>query len=324
MTTQTQLWMSNVDTYVAGVEAAMGRYEAGVDKIEQSVGTDLATLKTKTEDIKKENEALTKSITDPDKGLIKAIKDEITEVGKLTIEYSKMRAEMEASITAAEDLAAAIGKTIAEESDGDEPVSNPTNTNPTNTNPTNTEPTETNPTNTDPPSLTKGSAVEVKSGRRWYYDSYGSGPSGPAHSGTIKYTNLKGTHPYNIDGLGWIKKEDIVGYDTGGYTGDWEGSYGKLAFLHKKEMILNAKDTENLLATMNILDKIISTIDLYSSNAQLGGMLSSPGYGNFSEAEMLEQNVHIEASFPSVTDHNEIEEALNNLINRASQYAHRK
>jgi hypothetical protein len=37
----------------------------------------------------------------------------------------------------------------------------------------------------------------------------------------------------------------------------------------------------------------------------------------------LEQNVKIEASFPGVTDHNEIEEALNNLVNKASQYANR-
>jgi hypothetical protein len=38
----------------------------------------------------------------------------------------------------------------------------------------------------------------------------------------------------------------------------------------------------------------------------------------------LEQNVHIEASFPNATDHNEIEEAFNNLVNLASQYANRK
>lgn len=39
---------------------------------------------------------------------------------------------------------------------------------------------------------------------------------------------------------------------------------------------------------------------------------------------MLEQNVQITASFPSVIDHNEIEEAFNNLINKATQYANRK
>jgi hypothetical protein len=40
--------------------------------------------------------------------------------------------------------------------------------------------------------------------------------------------------------------------------------------------------------------------------------------------EVLEQQVHIEASFPGVQDRNEIEEAFNTLINRASQYANRK
>ena len=38
----------------------------------------------------------------------------------------------------------------------------------------------------------------------------------------------------------------------------------------------------------------------------------------------LEQNVHIEASFPNVTNRNEIEEAFGNLVNLASQYANRK
>ena len=38
----------------------------------------------------------------------------------------------------------------------------------------------------------------------------------------------------------------------------------------------------------------------------------------------LEQEVTIHAAFPSVKDRNEIEEAFNNLVNRASQYANRK
>jgi len=36
----------------------------------------------------------------------------------------------------------------------------------------------------------------------------------------------------------------------------------------------------------------------------------------------LEQNVHIEASFPNVSDRNELEEAFENLVNKAAQYAH--
>lgn len=111
-------------------------------------------------------------------------------------------------------------------------------------------------------------------------------------------------------------------FDTGGYTGQW-GSYGKLAMLHEKELVLNKQDTENFLASMGILNNILQTIDLQSANAQIGGILTTPSFhggGN----DMLEQNVHIEASFPNVQNSNDIEEAFNNLINRASQYANRK
>ena len=116
----------------------------------------------------------------------------------------------------------------------------------------------------------------------------------------------------------------LPGFDTGGYTGDWSGSYGKLAMLHKKELILKEGDTENFLASMELLERILSIIDLQSANAQLGGMLSSPSYGNHATETIVEQNVHIEASFPGVSDRNELQEAFTNLINQASQYANRK
>jgi hypothetical protein len=89
-------------------------------------------------------------------------------------------------------------------------------------------------------------------------------------------------------------------------------------------LVLNAGDTENFLAGMDLLDKIVSAIDLYSMNSQLSGALSSPSLGNMGGKDTLEQQVHIEASFPGVQDRNEIEEAFNTLINRASQYANRK
>jgi hypothetical protein len=43
-----------------------------------------------------------------------------------------------------------------------------------------------------------------------------------------------------------------------------------------------------------------------------------------SGSNTLEQRVHITAEFPNVQDKNEIQEAFNNLINTASQYANRK
>ena len=65
------------------------------------------------------------------------------------------------------------------------------------------------------PSLTTGSYVDVKEGTKWYSDSAGGGDYGVAHGGTIKYINEGASHPYNIDGLGWIRRQDIVGYMHG-------------------------------------------------------------------------------------------------------------
>ena len=36
-------------------------------------------------------------------------------------------------------------------------------------------------------------------------------------------------------------------YDTGGYTGNWNSSDGRLAVLHEKELVLNKNDTANML-----------------------------------------------------------------------------
>lgn len=106
-------------------------------------------------------------------------------------------------------------------------------------------------------------------------------------------------------------------FDSGGYTGEW-GPSGKLAVLHEKEIVLNAADTKNLLSIV----EMIRAIDMHSMSAQIGGILSTPGFHG-GDSGTLEQNVKIEASFPNVQDRNEIEEAFNNLINRASQYANR-
>jgi hypothetical protein len=104
----------------------------------------------------------------------------------------------------------------------------------------------------------------------------------------------------------------VLKFDSGGYTGEW-GSYGKLAVLHEKELVLNAHDTENLLTSLTVLDSIMASLELQSQQMQYSSLMS-PNYGGAS-SEVLEQKVHIEASFPNVSSHGEIEEALNNLIN---------
>ena len=170
------------------------------------------------------------------------------------------------------------------------------------------------------PSLSLGSYVSVKPGTKWYADSWGGGSWGYARAGSIAYTS-SGPYGYNIGGLGWVRKSDIVGYDTGGYTGDWNNNNGRLAMLHKKELVLNANDTNNMLNAITILRDITANLGatLLNKMASISaGGASSIGQGL--AAAGMEQNVVINAEFPNATNSREIEDALNNLVNRASQY----
>ena len=112
-----------------------------------------------------------------------------------------------------------------------------------------------------------------------------------------------------------------AGFASGGYTGEW-GSTGKLAMLHEKELVLNAGDTENILTAVGILREFSSAIDLRAAVSSFSSGLSSPTYT--AGEQIVEQDVTIHAEFPNATNHSEIEEAFNTLINRASQYANRR
>lgn len=119
------------------------------------------------------------------------------------------------------------------------------------------------------------------------------------------------------------KDQDIDSYDTGGYTGNW-GNSGKLAMLHSKELVLNANDTANMLTAVQITRAMLDTIDLNARQASFGlGNLVASGIKDEKD-NTLKQEVSIVAQFPNVQNHNEIEEALSNLINHASQYANRR
>lgn len=116
-------------------------------------------------------------------------------------------------------------------------------------------------------------------------------------------------------------------YDTGGYTGEW-GNEGKLAFLHEKEIVLNKDDTKNILAAVNIirdLSNVISGVEAgVQSRMAAIAAISTPinAVSAVDNSQKLDQNVHIEASFPNVSNSNEIEEAFNNLVNMATQHVY--
>jgi len=83
--------------------------------------------------------------------------------------------------------------------------------------------------------------------------------------------------------------------------------------------VLNAHDTENFLDAMQIVRELDNLTNWMANG--LGNLIIPTVKDN---REELEQNVHIDASFPNVQNHNEIEQAFNNLVNLASQYANRK
>jgi len=73
---------------------------------------------------------------------------------------------------------------------------------------------------------------------------------------------------------------------------------------------------------MSLLKSITDSLngDLF---ARTSGIKSGT-YNNLGDSEELEQNVHIDASFPNVNSKREIEEALSDLVNLAAQRAMRR
>lgn len=59
---------------------------------------------------------------------------------------------------------------------------------------------------------------------------------------------------------GKLLYDKLIGLKTGGYTGNWSGDNGKLALLHKKELVLNEEQTRNILDTARIVEKIKANI----------------------------------------------------------------
>ena len=121
------------------------------------------------------------------------------------------------------------------------------------------------------------------------------------------------------------------GLATGGYTGEFDN--GRLAFLHEKELVLNAEDTKNILDAVQMVrtmqDNLFGNIaeqldsDGFAAMALLGQRMG--GIGLPAASTDFEQHVTIESvSFPGVTSSREIEEAFESLVNDAAQWARRR
>jgi hypothetical protein len=108
---------------------------------------------------------------------------------------------------------------------------------------------------------------------------------------------------------------------TGGYTGSWANGDkdGRLAVLHQKELVLNSEDTKNILSAVDIVrsigasmrDRINSLTSKFNNNNNIAN-----------NGMVIEQKVSIDARFEGQTESSQIETALINLVNYASQHAY--
>lgn len=338
MINNTSTWKDKVKVYSDEAAKTMSDWYNKVDEISQKTGLDNIANKVKT--VTEESKALRDAVlgNGEDKGVIEALKNELTAVSDLTGGYANLRTTIQGLITDYENLMKTVNNAQNQQQEQENKNENGTggtsgdsdtnngDTDTSNGNTTN-DPTPGSPTTTTP-TIAKGQSVTVKTTATHFSRDGGNGTRMRSFVPGGNYTVMNFDEDEVLIGkggvaTGWVKKTDLVGFATGGYTGEW-GPYGKMAMLHEKELVLNQGDTANFLASMEILERILEIIDLQSLNSQLGGILYTPSIGGNNTAQTVEQSVHIEASFPGVSDRNEIEEAFNNLINTASQYANRR
>lgn len=82
-----------------------------------------------------------------------------------------------------------------------------------------------------------------------------------------------------------VGKKLLIPFRSGGYTGEWAGDDGRIAMLHKKELVLNENQTKNILDTAKIMDKVKNILPKVSTSnhmdkLQTAGSISTVTYGD--------------------------------------------
>ena len=123
---------------------------------------------------------------------------------------------------------------------------------------------------------------------------------------------------------------NLLGYDTGGYTGaDWTASEkqnGKIGLLHEKELVLNKTDTENIL---NAVDMVRSMVALGRNGnytdiiRQSGNIVDMASVVQPLSDDMGQTIYQVECTFPNATNVDEIQRAILTLPDIAPQYAYK-
>lgn len=316
------------------LDDATKQYQTDLGELQQSAGTDFDNIRNGID----ENIGKTQELITNNDELIRSYQDQLSAIGAVISELqqlvSQYNAARDAAIAATE---AAYGYWKAQQQQaanaaGKNVSSGGSNSNSGNSNSNNNN----NSSGSGLGSGESGGGASVGNkitySGKYYYDSFGTSPAGSKYSGVadgvtidIVNNNPYGIHVKSSDGkypdLGWIKKSQVTRWNTGGYTGDWGDDSGRLAILDRKELVLNKEDTPNILNAVEIMRGIANSMNLSMLSRMAGSINGVQNSSNSiaADSDTLEQNVHIDATFPGVKDAREIEQALNNLVNVASQ-----
>lgn len=327
----TDEWRAEVSTMVESIDTAYDSWTNDMDTyVRPTVGQNLEELREKTEDLTAASENFQAWFDD----FAATNAQRLDAIAAITHEYFLQRQEVEALIADLQRMAEAINNARAQEAGVERGVNNTTQSD-----------IAWDP-NTDYSALMadylkNGGSQEDQQYQTWkaqreakiagmnlQEDYYGSrGSQFDENVQIYADNNLTGTIQEAVDALREnteaVEQSDLSklsSYDSGGYTGSW-GTSGKLALLHEKELVLNAADTENILSAVGLIREFSSAIDMRAAANNIASTLNP---GNYETGmQTLQQEVTIHAEFPNVTNHNEIEEAFHNLVNRASQYVNR-
>ena len=304
-------WKDTITENTNIINDTFKEWQDSMDEISKIVGDDLKDTQQKVKDVTDESNKLYQEVSNR---VIPALESELSSVRSATEAWAQHRQQLLDTIRAYEELLTAIQATLRAQSG----FSGGSGNNSGNSD-----------WSKDMGSVSYGSEEYYKYMQNREDKINGGYDVGAATNARVDAFYRKGlTLPVTRNGQTYHYFTDIpdsvwkqlVGFRSGGYTGTWNDG-GKLAFLHQKELVLNADDTENMLASIQLVRQIAKQLDF---NSQQISTLSSSGFTVSSQDGTLEQNVRIEASFPNATDRYEIQEAFNTLVNVASQYANRK
>lgn len=317
------------------LDEASKQYQTDLGELQQSAGTDFDNIRNGID----ENISKTQELITNNDELIRSYQDQLSAIGAVISELqqlvSQYNAARDAAIAATE---AAYGYWKAQQQQAANAASKNVSSGGGNSNSVNSNSNSNNNNSggSGSSSVESGGGASVGNkitySGKYYYDSFGTSPAGSKYSGVadgvtidIVNNNPYGIHVKSSDGkypdLGWIKKSQVTRWNTGGYTGDWGDDSGRLAILDRKELVLNKEDTPNILNAVEIMRGIANSMNLSMLSRMAGSINGVQNSSNSiaADSDTLEQNVHIDATFPGVKDAREIEQALNNLVNVASQ-----